>query len=254
MGLKRPIIIGKKEFKYKKDVLAHYKKILNSYVFNDSLNDRDYYDVIFLLKKFSFFNSEISNLPEEEYLKYVNKIIHDIKIYKAQYNTKSFCIEYNMENDPENIEYQYISYLQIINRHKTSPFRNFTMICRNEIQDDIFIVKQNYFNENSVKGKVKCQETGLFSTWEELVVDHRQPFTFSMIVDRFIELENIDIKNIDSFIGENNIVRLSDRTLSEKFKEYHKSKAKFRIVRKDCNLSRSGMAKISDSKNDLKVK
>lgn len=45
--------------------------------------------------------------------------------------------------------------------------------------------------------RVKCQETGELCKWEELVVDQRQTNTFSIIVDRFIELHNIDINSIE---------------------------------------------------------
>lgn len=38
---------------------------------------------------------------------------------------------------------------------------------------------------------MKCQETGKLLKWEQLNVDHRQPNTFSIIVDRFVELRNI---------------------------------------------------------------
>jgi len=35
---RKPIIIGNNAFKYKKDAVAHYRKILNSYSFGESLN------------------------------------------------------------------------------------------------------------------------------------------------------------------------------------------------------------------------
>jgi len=35
---------------------------------------------------------------------------------------------------------------------------------------------------------VKCQESGELLSWKELVIDHRQLNTFSVIVDRFIEV------------------------------------------------------------------
>ena len=38
---------------------------------------------------------------------------------------------------------------------------------------------------------MKCQETGKLLKWEQLNVDHRQPNTFSIIVDRFVGLGNI---------------------------------------------------------------
>ena len=41
--------------------------------------------------------------------------------------------------------------------------------------------------------------------------------------------------------------------LAKKFKNYHKVKAVLRIVRKECNSSRTNMARIKDTVNDLKI-
>ena len=43
------IKIGDKEYKYKKDALIYYKSILNSYNFEDSLNDDHFNDLIDLI-------------------------------------------------------------------------------------------------------------------------------------------------------------------------------------------------------------
>ena len=49
--MKPPIIIGEKEFKYKKDAITYYKNILNSYKYGESLNKHDYNDVYNLLQQ-----------------------------------------------------------------------------------------------------------------------------------------------------------------------------------------------------------
>jgi hypothetical protein len=45
---------------------------------------------------------------------------------------------------------------------------------------------------------VKCQESKELEKYEELNVDHRQPNTFSVIVDRFVELNRLDIEKIEN--------------------------------------------------------
>lgn len=47
--MKKPIIIGKHTFKYKKDALKHFKKILNSYDSGETLSKSDFNDVSNLL-------------------------------------------------------------------------------------------------------------------------------------------------------------------------------------------------------------
>lgn len=273
--------IGQKEYKYKKDALAYYRAILNSYDFGQSLNDSHFNDLLDLIDYdyINFLadnesaqcdsNDEIENVrptcmhnsheahaentlgneienndPVEE----VELLITDIKVAKVQFNTKCFEIFYNNNTS------QYISYLMMINNKKFNPESLFYMACRNSTHCDIHSVKQEYFNSNSVKGQVKCQETGLLSKWEELVVDHRQPNTFSIIVDRFKELNNFDLNKIEYTSNDQNHIIFKEDNLSKEFRKYHKEKASLRIVRRECNSSRTGLARIRRTTKDLTVK
>ena len=100
---------------------------------------------------------------------------------------------------------------------------------------------------------MKCQETGSLSKYEELNVDHRQPNTFSVIVDRFIELNNIDIQRIEYIPVDGGPNELADEELKTKFKQYHKDKANLRIVKKDLNFGRSFQARVKRQKKDLTI-
>lgn len=260
--MRKPIKIGQKEYKFKKDAISHYRAILNSYDFGQSLNDSDY-DDLFDLLNYNYFNdlvefetsenngerkldnnNEIINSEENE----EELIIEDIRVARVQFNTKCFEVFYNDESS------EYISYLMIINNSKYTPEKLFYVACRNSIHSDIKSVKQAYFDQNSCKGQVKCQETGMLSKWTELVVDHRQPNTFSVIVDRFKEVNSIEINKIKFSTNEHNYIIFKDNNLTEHFKKYHKEKASLRIVRKECNSSRTGLARIMRTSKDLTVK
>jgi len=242
------IKIGDKIFKYKKDALNHYKSILNSYKLGDSLNKADFNDLIDLLDyDFSFSTDENEksdiNVDNQE-----NKEIIDIKIAKVQFGARCFEVIYS---DYSN---WLMSYILMINRPKENLDSLFSIACRSAIQKDIRDVKKKYFYHNSVKGLVKCQETNQLSKWEDLAVDHRQPNTFSVIVDRFKELNKIDVNKIEFYVNEENNLVFKNEILSEEFRNYHKEKANLRIVRKECNLSRTGMARIKRTNNDLTIK
>ena len=85
------IQIGNKSYKYKKDALNHYKSILNSYKFGDSLNESDFNDLFDLLDyDSSFYNDENFNINESIDNQENRKII-GIKIAKVQFNTK--CLQ-----------------------------------------------------------------------------------------------------------------------------------------------------------------
>ncbi|MDJ0365870.1 DUF3223 domain-containing protein [Hymenobacter sp. H14-R3] len=256
--MKKPIKIGEKTYASKKEALAHYKKILNTYNFGQSLLGEDYNDLLNLLD-FDYYNYlasaveyeqetvEIEN-DEENFQQSENGFfIKDIKVSKVQFSTKCFEV-FSIDGS------QYISYLMIINNKKYTPERLFYTACRNVVHADIMAVKQQYFKNNSVKSLVKCQETSKLSTWNELVVDHRQPNTFSIIVDRFKEVSQIVMSEIDYTSNAQNMIIFKDDTLTQKFREYHRGKATLRIVRSECNASRTGLARVKSSNKDLAIK
>lgn len=261
--MKKIFRIGLKEYKFKKDAIAYYRTILNAYDFGQSLNDSNFDDLIDLLN-YAYFNDLAENENSEQTIEdesdYDNNIIDneevdeddleikDIKVARVQFNTKCFEVFY-IDNTS-----QYISYLMIINKRKYNPENLFYSACRNSIHSDIRSVKQEYFDKNSVTGQVKCQETGELSKWTDLVVDHRQPNTFSIIVDRFKEVNRIDLDAVEFTSNEQNHIIFKDDNLTQEFKNYHKEKANLRIVRKECNSSRTGMARIKKTSKDLIIK
>lgn len=228
--------IGNKEFKCKKDALNYYKEILNSYKFRETLNENDKKDIVELL----------SIHPDRE-TKFCNGFKEIIVDKIPKYNSKAFFV---LDN---NSELEAFSYIKCINGSKP-PLTKFSCTCRDIIQDDINNVKLQYFKDNSKSGKVKCQETGELCKWEDLVIDHRQPNTFSVIVDRFIEVNQIDISSIEYIRVLDGVYKFKDDVISQKFKEYHKEKANLRIVKKNKNSGRAYQARVKNQKKDLKIK
>lgn len=233
--MKNKIIIGNRTFKYKKDAIDYYKGILNSYNFGETLNENDFKEIKNLIQAHPDF--------ENKFNFEINQIIVD-KIKK--FNTKSFQV---IKTDLDRVIF---SYLKCINgQHK--PQTKFNKACRDTVQNDLRDVKHNYFKKYSKNGKVKCQETGELSKWEELVIDHRQPNTFSVIIDRFIEINNIDLKSVEYDEKIDGIYNFKEKDISEKFKKYHKEKANLRIIKKEINSGRAFQGRISKQKKDLKM-
>jgi hypothetical protein len=244
--MRKPIKIGAHEFKHKKDAIFYYKSILNSYDAGESLSDDHFSDLLDLLY-FSEHDEAGGDEPEESINGEDAPYIRDIKIAKVQYGTKCFEVIWS------DLEAHYISYLLLINKPKYNPLNNFKIACRNVVQEDVRLVKQRYFDLYSKEGRVKCQETSKLSKWEDLVIDHRQPNTFSVIVERFIEINGIKINDIEYITNEDNLLAFKDEKLSSAFKNYHKDKANLRIVRKECNSKRAYQAKILPQKKDLRI-
>lgn len=228
------MIIGDKEFKYKKDALNYYKAILNSYEPPHTVNEKDFRDLVGL----------IEFRPDKE--KKIGCGIESIQVIEVRYKTK--CFELTRKDGSKEI----FSYLNCING-KSKPLAKFNKTCRETISEDLRNVKQTYFKKFSTKGEVKCQETGELCKWEELNVDHRQPNTFSVIVDRFIEVHRIDINAVQYTEIMDGVYHFTDIELAENFKNYHRDKANLRLVKKGKNLGRSHQARINRQKKDLTI-
>lgn len=250
--MRKIIKIGENEFKFK-NAINYYKIILNSYDFGDLLSEKHYFDIIDLLNydvelSDNQHEAEKRNFEPEVENENEDYVIENVRIAKVQFNTKCFELIYS------DGETEIISYRLRISPPKENHFSDFSLAARNVIHKDIRSVKSEYFDKLSKKGLVPCQETGIQSKWTELVVDHRQPNTFSVIIDRFIELYNINLKEVEYKTDENNFYLFKDDKLTEDFRNYHKEKAVLRLVRKECNSSRAHQGRIREMKKDLRIK
>lgn len=233
--MKKKIEIGDLIFSTKKDAIQHYKEILNSYEFGDVLSDKDFLQLVDLI-----------NYRDDAEQK-IGCGIKEITIDKGKYNSKSFKLI------REDLSEEIFSYLRCING-EYSHLSKFNKACRDLVAEQLRLVRLQYFKDNSVKGFVKCQETGEACRWEDLNVDHRQPNTFSVIVDRFIEINNIKVEEVEYVEVMEAVYKFKDTDLNEKFKSYHKERANLRIVKKGLNLGRSYQARVKTQKKDLRIK
>lgn len=263
--MRKPLIIGEKTYKTKKEAREHYSRILNSYNFGESLNDGHYNDLVDLINHYvDYIDNEEDSDNHEENVEDLLELaeaesestpnnneeisVVDIRIGRFQFNTKCFEVVYSDGST------WIISYRVFINKTKMSPRSIFNKVCRHTIQQDLIFVKQNYFKEYAKNSKAPCQESREYLKYEDLVVDHRQPNTLSVIIDRFIELFDIDVVGVEYVYYPDKLTTFKDDDLSIKFRKYHKEKALLRVVNKDLNLSRSGMARLKEMKDDIKVR
>lgn len=232
--MSKSLTIGENKFSSKKNALEFYRTILNSYDKNEKLNSSDFDNVYALLETHPRKNEKIGCG------------IDYFRVGLAKYNTKSFEL---VRTDGTA---EFFSFTKRINKPR-SNFSKFTEACRKSIQTDLRNVKQKYFTDKSQKGKVRCQETSELLAYEELNTDHRQPNTFSVIVDRFIEVKGLNINEVKYLRVSGEPNELADKILEKEFREYHKEKANLRIVKKELNLSRAHQGRISRTTKDLSV-
>jgi hypothetical protein len=236
MPKKKVIEIGNRHWDFQKDALEFYKNILNSYETGEFVIDDDFNDIFSLLK----------NHPSS--IEKIGVGIDRFKIGSDAYGTKCFHIIRN-DGSLENFSYK----KAIVG--DCSSFTKFSKACRKTVEKDIIKVKDDYFTKTGVLiAKAKCQETGELITREDSHVDHRQPNTFSVIVDRFIESRKINIDSVEYDSKQQYGIVFKDPQLSSDFREYHKLKATLRVVTADLNQRRSYQARIQRQKKDLVIK
>ena len=135
--MRKPIQIGKLIFKTKKDALAHFKLILNSYDFGQTLNSKDFNDICDLLK--------IHENSKEKIGSGIKKVI----ICEVRYNTKCFNL---IRNDTTS---DIFSYTKCIDGGFTA-LTKFSRTCRDLIYEDLRNVKLDYFKAGDVKDFIKA--------------------------------------------------------------------------------------------------
>lgn len=251
--MKKLIIIGDKTFPTKKSAKTYFSDILNSYDFDESLSNNHCLDLVNLLNYY-LSGSKNETLQGQ---KTTNKktqaesnedfYIKDIRIARFQFNTKCFEFVPSIGNAI------ILSYKSLIDKPKINQRTIFNRVCRYTIQDDLIKVKQDYFKQNSKNSKAPCQESKKFFKFEDLEVDHRQPNTLSVIIDRFIELNQIEIDKVEYKFEPYKLSSFKSSKLTKSFKDYHKDKALLRVVEKSLNHSRSGLARLQVMKDDLKI-
>jgi hypothetical protein len=232
--MRKPIQIGEYSFKTKTEAIEFYKEIINSYQEGDELNNSDFEMVVNLLK----------NHPDSE--RKIGCGIEKIVIENGGYNYNCFHL---VRQDSSKEDFSYRKCIS----GEPNDFSLFSQACRKAVESDLKGIKQKYFRENSKNGFVKCQDTGQLINFENSHVDHRQPNTFSVIVDRFIEIKEIKISNVEYDKIDSYGHYLKDKELEKQFKDYHADKANLRIVNKHRNISRSHQARINRQQKDLRI-
>ena len=69
---------------------------------------------------------------------------------------------------------------------------------------------------------------------ENITTDHYQ-LSYKEIFDNFIEINNINLREIDIFENVNNEIRIKDPNLASKWLNYHDNKARYRLLCGSCN-------------------
>jgi hypothetical protein len=249
----RPLRIGPRTFATKKAALAHFREILNRSEINADLVGDDFDDLMGLIN----FDPEArdddaSRVGTPDWQAPVTQDVDEVcvqavRVTRGQYGSRCFEVVYD-DGDS-----WVLSYILLVTQRSIGQPELVRRACRSAVADDLRGVKQAYFDAHSTAGFAPCQESGTSGRWEDLVVDHRQPNTFSVIFDRWLELRAIDVDVVETTSDATRRVVFADEALAEDFRTYHQKLATLRVVRRDLNASRAAMGRVARSAKDLVV-
>lgn len=124
--------IGNKEFKYKKDALIYYKRILNSYLPKQTVSRKDFKDLIELI--------EIRHDKDKK----IGCGIEFIQVIEGRHKIK--CFQLVRINGSKEV----FSYIKCING-KSKPLAKFVKTCRETVIDELRNVKKVFFEKTPTK-------------------------------------------------------------------------------------------------------
>lgn len=220
MAKREPIIVNGQSFKTKKVLREYIRKIRDSYLDGQCLNEDDFEFMLDLL-----------NRHEEPEIKIgVGVAYMYVKTNEVFKRNREFWL---VRIDGSETDFSF----EICLKHETK-LQKFKNACRTSVADIVMDFKKDFFDR--VGEPSICPVTGEAMTLRRNShVDHAHPNTFDKIVQDFISLNGLDVNQIELLTAEDGRVRneMADKTLEQQFIEFHNRRAKLRVVSKFANLS-----------------
>jgi len=236
MGGRQPVVLGRVEFKNKKEAHLFFKAMLNKYRNHQTIEEDDA-TILFAL---------IERHPEA-----LQKIGCGIKrFYKAETDqgTSCFWIE---RFDKSQTDFSYIS---CVDAKGKSLLQEFSEACRETVRESLEIAKDKFFEQNGdAEGKVECEVTGEKIAKYESHLDHKKPMTFQIIVQTFLAASGIMPASEMMSIAQDGqfVTTFVDEKVAKDFKDYHKKVAKLRIITAKKNLILGGTERMTKIKRPV---
>jgi hypothetical protein len=217
---RKPIIVNGHPFKTKKALREYIRKIRDSYIDRQHLNEADFEFMLDLLNRHERPEIKIGCGVKYIYVK-TNEVF--------KHNREFWLVRI----DGSETDFSF----EICLKHKTK-LQKFKNACRTSVADIVMDFKKDFFD--SIGEPSVCPLTGGEMAFRKNShVDHAPPETFDKIVQDFISLNGLDVNEIELLTAEDGRIRneMVDKTLEQQFIKFHNERAKLRVISKLANLS-----------------
>jgi hypothetical protein len=216
---KGPYVFGEETFRTKKEATAFIRGILYRYPLKQPLAPAD----------FTFMLAVLERHPRAaEKIGVGVKAIHIEK--EEDWTTRQFVVT---RVDGTHTEFSFVKCI-----HPASKLQDFKKACRDLVANDIKQFRHARF-AGAPGGQLQCPITGLPMTRLDSHVDHEPPLTFDSLVEQFIREESLDIDAVEITGSGDRQMRkgFTDADLAVRWKQFHRSHARLRVVSGAANLS-----------------
>jgi hypothetical protein len=217
---KGPYLVGSEAFSTKKDAEAFVQSILNRNPLGQELLGDDLTFVLALLA-----------LHPKAAEKVGTGVAGIRVVQEATWGTRHFEL---VRTDGSTTDFSFMKCL-----YPATKLQLFRQACRHAVADDIIEFRHRAFDTANDAGQLRCPVLDIPMTLQETHVDHEPPRTFDQLVQEFIQRERIEVDAVAlTGLGDGELRKgLANSELEERWREFHRTNARLRVVSTKANLS-----------------
>ena len=229
----KKVEISTKSFPTQKAASEYFREMLNRYASGERVNSDDTLDLLALVERH----------PEAS-----NKIGIGIDHLKVTTTLEGSNCFYIVRKDGSGTDFSFYS---CVTGKAPTRKQEVSEAFREAVKLYIWNKRDNFYKDHSRgDGLLPCAKTKEWIRRDEGHIDHMPPMTFEVIVTTFLAGRGLSYDQVPISRGADNQTKtvLTDASIAEQFKEYHKSVATLDFVKSSVNLAQASPNRIKKSR------
>lgn len=217
------VTLGALTFKSKQAALDHFRGILNRYHPGEEVTGQDLIDVKHALSNHPWAASK------------VGVGIEGVVVACSDVGTPCF---FALRIDGTRASFSYKTCVC----GDPSRFTDFSLACRRVVAGDVL-----EFKRRASQDGLRSEISGADLSWDDAQVDHAPPATFSALVSSFVRSLGLDLSAVRYRTGAGVFgSEFADERIAEAFLDWHRSRARLRIVSARENAETAALGRSHD--------
>ena len=236
MARGKPVELATQCFANQAEATALFKTMLNTYKPKDRVSDDDALHLAALLERHT------------EYDQKVGCGVDHFTVMMTEHGTQCFRV---IRKDRTGTDF---SYLHCIKGSAPSLKQEVAQAFRQSVRIDLFKARDKFFAAHKhADGLVACGKTGERIAPDDGHMDHMPPMTFEVIVTTFLQGRGLRLEDvpISQAADEQVATKLTDKAISDAFRQYHEGVARLEFVKDRVNLAQASQHRLKSGRIKL---